>query len=135
LSEGVALFHGNPENYGFHSMEFMQSLIEPRPGGETGVQAVRSFEGATVREAVDTGIIPPDLLLRALISHGYPDTPEILPFLVTRTENPLAYQLEYCAGLRVTHVCLPVVVSQWVAAIRTTSGQIRSHKVVLSGGT
>ena len=135
LSEGVALFHGNPENYGFHSMEFLQSLIESRPGGETGIHAVRAFDGAAVREAVEAGTIPQDLLRAALVCHGYPDTPEILPFLLARTENLLAYQLDYRDGLRVTHLCLPVVVSQWVAAIRTTNGRIHPCKVQLAGGT
>lgn len=134
VAEALALFHGDPDNYGFHTMEFVQSLIEKRPGGETGLRAVRSFEGDAVRDAISGGEVPRDLLLAALVHLGYPNVDAIIPFVLDRTEGLLIYQLEYIDGLRVTHLSLPKFVSDWVAAIRTSKGDIRSCHVVAGGG-
>lgn len=131
VSEVLALFHGDPDNYGFHSMEFVQSLIEHRSGGETGIRAVRSFDGRGVIDAVSSGQIPSGLLLRALVHHGYPDDPAVVPFVLERVQGLLAYQLAHRDGLVVTHVCLPKFASEWVAVFRSPKGIASCH---LAGG-
>jgi len=134
VAEALALFHGDPDNYGYHTMEYVQSLIEKRPDGETGIRAVRSFENAAVRAALAAGEIPRDLLVHALAHHGYERVDETLEFLLDRTENLLVYQLEHRDGLRVTHFAMPKFVTQWVAAIRAGDGRIRACSVDTVGG-
>jgi len=129
IREALAVFHGDPDHYGFHTMEFVQSQIERRSGGETGICAVRSFEGQAVRDAVDSGDIPRDLLIRAMEHHGYTRVEQTLRFILERTENLLAHQLEHADGLRVTHIALPKFVSEWIVAVRTADGMVRSSRV------
>ncbi|CAN5390908.1 hypothetical protein BH09VER1_BH09VER1_07980 [soil metagenome] len=124
--EALALFHGDPDNYGFHSMEYAQSLVEVRRGGETGIRAVRSFEGHAVRSALAADEMPRDLLQRALVHHGYPDTEDIISFILDRTEGLIAYQLEHRDGLRITHLLVPKFVGEWVVALKTKEGEVRS---------
>ncbi len=55
LKEAVAIHGGPLEIYDFHIMEVLQSLIEFRAGGETGVEKVEFLEGDAVWEAADNG--------------------------------------------------------------------------------
>ena len=45
IIEAVALGFGDPDAYGFHTLEAMQCLVERRRGGETGVASVEWIEG------------------------------------------------------------------------------------------
>ena len=135
VREAVSLFHGDQDNYGFHTIEFAQSLVERRLGGEPGVRAVRSFSGESVTQAIKDGEIPQDLVRRALVQHGYPNADSIVPFVLERTEELLAYQIEHVDGMRVTHVRLQKWVTEWVVAMRKESGEIRSCRAFMGDGT
>jgi len=126
VTEALALFHGDQDNYGFHTIEFAESLLERRPGGETGVRAVRSYAGPAVIQAIEQGEIPRDLVHRALVQHGYPNDESIVSFVLERAEELLAYQIEHTDGLRVTHLRLQKWVTEWVVALRKSSGEIAS---------
>ena len=45
ITEAVALGFGDPDAYGFHTLEAMQCMVERRRGGETGVRSVQWIEG------------------------------------------------------------------------------------------
>jgi len=45
VERAVAAYHGPKERYGIHLLELLQCMVERRRGGETGVSAVRCFEG------------------------------------------------------------------------------------------
>jgi hypothetical protein len=45
ITEAVALGFGDPDAYGFHTLEAMQCMVERRRGGETGVASVEWIEG------------------------------------------------------------------------------------------
>jgi len=46
LRGAVALAYGDVDAYGFHTLEAMQSLVERRRGGETGIRRVEFLQGA-----------------------------------------------------------------------------------------
>jgi hypothetical protein len=48
LKRAVGYFYGGRESYGYHGIENYQSMVERRPGGETGVDWVQSLDGAEV---------------------------------------------------------------------------------------
>jgi len=131
--EALSLFHGDPDSYGFHSLEFLQALVERREGGERGIRAVRAWRGAECRDAI-AGEIPSDLLAEALARHGYPRDERVIPGLLARVEDPWFFQLEHEDGLRVHHLLLPKFASRWVVAARTAEGILRSAMLTDDGG-
>ncbi len=123
--EALALFHGGPESYGFHSMEFLQAILEERAGCETGIESVRAWENDAVAAAVDAGDISRDLLHRALVVHDYADDESTVPYVLSRVEGPVVFQFLHRDGLKVTHLCMPKFVSRWLAVLRREDGTLR----------
>lgn len=133
VREAVALFHGDPDAYGFHSIELLQSWIEHRAGGETGVRAVRATSGPeAARWAAEE--VPADLLAGALRAHGYPEEPDIVSFVLARVEGAWLFQIEHRDGFRAHHLLLPKFASRWIAALRMGDGSIRSVRLCEDGG-
>lgn len=53
--EAVSIHGGGVESYDFHCLEVLQSLVEFRAGGESGVSEVQFLEGADLWKAADAG--------------------------------------------------------------------------------
>jgi hypothetical protein len=100
----------------FDALEALQSMLERRKGGETGVKAVQLLEGDDVWVAGNAGRWSKDLLSSAL---SRSDTPLGLTVLDGRTQdlvasgvlpqlvkNPSAYCIEYTDGTRATLIML-----------------------------
>jgi hypothetical protein len=115
---------GGSDAMDYHALEAMQSMIERRRGGETGVQAVQMIEG----EAVWTAGWSKELLVAALSRSDSPQgwaitdgrTQDLvgngeLPKLV---KNPAAYLIEHRDGLRTTLLMLNGAVKDFTFAAR-----------------
>ncbi len=61
ITEAVSLHGGNLEGYDFHALEVMQSIVEARAGGETGIRNVEFFDGDRLWRAADEGRWSPAL--------------------------------------------------------------------------
>jgi hypothetical protein len=61
ITEAVSLHGGNLEGYDFHGLEVLQSMVESRAGGETGIKQVEFFDGDRLWRAADEGRWSPDL--------------------------------------------------------------------------
>lgn len=129
ISAVVALFHGGAEAYGYHSMEFIQALIEKRRDGERGVRRVRSLKERAAKDIILSGEISHDLLLPALINQGYPDDGAIIPFIMHRVEGPMVFQIEHLDGVIVSHILLPKFVSNWAVSIGLRSQEVCTCQV------
>jgi hypothetical protein len=55
VEEAVSIHGGGIESYDFHAMEVMQSLIEARRGGETGISQVQLLTGDACKKAAEEG--------------------------------------------------------------------------------
>jgi hypothetical protein len=66
VEEAVSIHGGGIESYDFHALEVMQSMIEFRRGGETGVKEVQLLEGDAAKDAVSDGRISRDLINAAM---------------------------------------------------------------------
>ena len=127
IKEVVALNYGPLEGYGFHALEALQSLVEKRRGGETGVRAVRYLQGDAAWAA-----IKPDVLDRSLLDHLLANLKE-RPWPAGKTpeeivkEPPTLFQVEYVDGLRASVLTLGTHVADWAVAWRDAeSGRIES---------
>jgi hypothetical protein len=61
ITEAVSLHGGNLESYDFHALEVLQSMVESRAGGETGIKEVEFFDGDRLWKAADEGLWSPEL--------------------------------------------------------------------------
>lgn len=55
ITEAVSIHGGPIESYDFHAMEVLQSFVEGRRGGETGVSEIQLIEGDEVWKAAEAG--------------------------------------------------------------------------------
>jgi len=78
VEEAVSIHGGGLESYDFHGLELLQSLIEARRGGETGVSQVEVLRGEQLQQALESGRISRDLVqqaMRAEIEGGFQRQP------------------------------------------------------------
>jgi hypothetical protein len=61
ITEAVSLHGGNLEGYDFHALEVLQSMVESRAGGETGIKEVEFFDSDRLWKAADEGVWSPEL--------------------------------------------------------------------------
>jgi len=66
VKEAVSIHGGGIESYDFHALEVLQSMIEARRGGETGVSRVELLTGDALKQAQATGRLSQGLIERAM---------------------------------------------------------------------
>lgn len=62
ITEAVAIGYHTLDAYGFHVVEILQSMVERRAGGETGISSVEGLMGNDVWAAMDSGRISQELV-------------------------------------------------------------------------
>jgi hypothetical protein len=118
FTEGLVAFgydRGPAEIYLFHALETLQTMLERRPGSETGVTSVTGLKGDAVWRAGDEGRWSPDLLeaaLRVNPSRNYGEVRQ-------QVKNPQAILVEYRDGTRGAVLNLIEAVSEFSFAGRT----------------
>jgi hypothetical protein len=65
ILEAVSTHGGGLDSYDFHALEVLQSIVEGRAGGETGVERVQYLSDSALWRAADAGKWSPALLLAA----------------------------------------------------------------------
>jgi hypothetical protein len=116
LEEAVMVGEGDFDGLDFDALEALQSMLERRQGGETGVKAVQLLEGDEVWAAGDSGRWSKELLSSALsrsdaplgltVIDGRPQDMVASGVLPQLAKNPAAYCLEYIDGTRATLLLL-----------------------------
>lgn len=66
ILEAVAIHGGGREVYDFHGLEVLQSIVEARRGGETGISRVEFLSGAAFDKAQQAGRWSADLVAAAM---------------------------------------------------------------------
>ncbi len=56
IEDAVSIHGGGVESYDFHALELLQSQVEARKGGESGVARVQFLEGDALWKAADDGL-------------------------------------------------------------------------------
>ena len=81
ITEAVSIHGGGVESYDFHGLEVLQSMIEARRGGETGVTRVQFLQGDALWKAARDGLWSPQLAQAALDAEpnsGRPPAKELI---------------------------------------------------------
>lgn len=68
IEEAVSIHGGGLESYDFHAFELLQSIVEARRGGETGVASVETLTGDACQRAREAGRWSRDLFAAAMRS-------------------------------------------------------------------
>jgi hypothetical protein len=100
--EAVSI-HGGPfESYDFHGLEVLQSLVEARAGGETGVERVQFLAGEALWKAADAGLWSTRLADAALAAELGPDQPPVRQLVQKPPFDnpPFGILIHYRDGLR-----------------------------------
>ena len=112
IEDALVATYGPIEVYGFHGLETLQTMIERRKGGETGIKAVTCLTGKDVWRAGDKGLWSWDLL-EAALSRGETVNPGDIrdntggmKVLGHPQVPPTAFLLEYRDGTRGTVLLL-----------------------------
>lgn len=115
LAAALAVGYGGDEVYGYHALEMLQSMVERRRGGETGLAAVRCLRGDAVWAHLESGTHwDPELYRQAI---GWlPERVGAHPR--ESVASPAAFLLEYRDGLRATVLMLDGYVRQFGFAAR-----------------
>jgi hypothetical protein len=69
IEEAVAIHGGGMEVYGFHGLELLQSFVESRKGGETGISRIQLIEG----EVYPKGLWSGELVVAAMAAERAAD--------------------------------------------------------------
>jgi hypothetical protein len=126
FEEGLVVLgyeRGPIEIYLFHALEVLQTMLERRQGGETGVKSIAGISGDAVWKAADEGRWSPELLEAAL---SRCPSRNIVP-LRQDVRNPLAFLIEYQDGTSGTVLNLIEATSDFGFA-----GRIRGQKTPVS---
>ena len=119
IEEIVSVHGGNPEGYDFHAFEVLQSLVEDRKGGETGVSSVEFLSGEAVWKAGDAGRRPIALAREAMAAelgdrkHDLRD-----PIGREKAAEPHAVLLTYKDGLKGMILKLGQNSNRWNVAVK-----------------
>jgi hypothetical protein len=116
IREAVSIHGGGVESYDFHCLEVLQSMVESRRGGETGVADVQFLEGDALWQAADAGLWSPKLADAALAAELGPNLPmaqELARRAPYDKSPPYAILVTYRDGLRGTALRFGVGGTKW----------------------
>lgn len=125
LKQIVAVSYHTLDAYGFHALEMVQSLVERRSGGESGIRSVQCLVDGAVWEAGRRGDYDADLLQAALSRLKRP------PSLAGReladlVPHPVLFLVDYSDGLRANILTLNGAVGEWSCAWRYADDSVES---------
>jgi hypothetical protein len=133
VEEAVSVHGGGMESYDFHAFEVLQSMVESRQGGETGISQVRLFSGDDLDDVLHEAGVSRSLVDAAMKAESRTKSPRQPrpraarkqhpappPKPGTRRPRPRAHvvQLEYVDGLRAALVKVGSTADRWNFACR-----------------
>ena len=121
IEEAVSIHSGGLESYDFHALEVLQSLVEARRGGETGVSEIQLLEGDAVWQAAEKGQWNYSLAAAAMRAGAGKDVGKLQEFVepADGKQHPVhAILIKYRDGLRATVLRIGHSATRWNFACR-----------------
>jgi hypothetical protein len=148
-AEAVSIHGGGFESYDFHALEVLQSFVESRKGGETGVSEVELLHGDALMKAIRSGRISQPLIDAAMAAEksaakkrqrfpgrgksGRPAKPRKPIPNLKRPKGPHAIVLTYKDGFRAATLVVPGGADRWNFACRL-KGETKPRATMLFNG-
>ncbi len=127
LEEAVSIHAGGVESYDFHALEILQSMVEFRRGGETGVASVEFLVGDALFDAARRGrwsLRLAEAAMRAEFGKEAPDVHQPIPR--ERAATPHGLLITYRDGFRATMLKVGASSNRWNFACKYV-GDDRLH--------
>ena len=121
IEEAISIHSGGLESYDFHALEVLQSLVESRRGGETGVSEIQLLEGDAVWNAAEEGRWSYSLGSAAMSAAEGKDVGPLKNFVESTGGSPPpvhAILIKYRDGLRGTVLRIGASATRWCFACR-----------------
>ena len=126
FDESMGLFYSGNEIYGIHSMEYLQSLVEKRKGSESGIKAIRTYEGDEVWAAMERGEWSHDLFDATLAAAVTAKSGDYKTNCANSPIKPAAIICEHLDGHKQIHVNLTGHIEELIAGVKLRSGEFRA---------
>lgn len=114
IEEAVVCYYSGLDIYGFHALEVLQSVMERRRGGESGVKSVRTLVGDAMWNAWDRGEWSKELAEACLRKSDTRD----FGSLRENATSPSAMLIEYQDGARAAVLNLSGCVADLTCAVK-----------------
>ncbi len=121
IDEAVSIHGGPLERYDFHGLEVLQSMIEARRGGETGVRSVEFLQGDALMQAAQQGRWSLPLAEAALALEFGERLPDLRRPL--NGHEPHGVLVTYRDGVRATVLRVGMRGARWLFACRLANEQ------------
>jgi hypothetical protein len=114
IEEAVSIHGGGLESYDFHAFEVLQSLVEARQGGETGVASVEFLTGDALFQAARQGRWSLRLAEAAMATEFGQNVPDLSqPFRGEAQAQPHGLLIAYRDGFKATMLKLGASSVRW----------------------
>jgi hypothetical protein len=131
IKQAVSIHAGPYEVYDFHAFEVLQSMVETRPGGESGVKQVRYLKAAELWRAADRGEWDVKLAEAALATELGEDLPPLRELMQTpemKLQEPYGVLIDYADGLRAISLRLGKVSNRFLYAHRLADDSVQATR-------
>lgn len=119
IGEAVSIHGGGVESYDFHALEVLQSMVEARRGGESGIREVRFLDRDALWKAADEGLWDPELARAAMEAETGEPLPSFRGAVEGRFDNRMhGILLRYRDGLRAAALSVGGSAIRWNFACR-----------------
>lgn len=121
IEEAISIHSGPVDSYDFHALEVLQSMVEARKGGETGVREIQMLEGDAVWKAAEEGRWSYPLAEAAMKAQAGRDVGRLQEFIepADGKQHPVhAILITYRDGLKATILRLGKIPTRWCFACR-----------------
>jgi hypothetical protein len=116
IVSAVSIHGGSLEGYDFHGLEVLQSVVEARRGGETGISSVQFLQGDALWVGAESGLWSTELADAAMAAELGPGQPTLRDLVKGRPfdrQKPHAIALTYKDGFRAAVLRVGSSATRW----------------------
>jgi hypothetical protein len=134
VKKAVAIFFEGREAYGYHSVEYAQSILECRRGGESGVESITAFPRDRFSDCLALDADFKTLLDQAIATAPTARSGGYLDHCDAAKGFPESFLVQHRDGLSVLHVNLTGHIENWAIALSCDTRPRLAAAAALHGG-